>query len=304
MYSIKSYAKINLWLEILRKREDGFHEVRTLLQTVDLYDDLHVRIASSKITCECAHPGVPSGDDNLVVKAAELLREAKEVHSGAAFHLEKRILPGGGLGGGSSNAAMALLLLNRLWRLNLSQTDLLGYAARLGSDVPFFLVGGLCLGIGRGEEVYPLEDIEPFWIVLTGTGKNLSTREVYEKTSGKLTRNSRRARILSLSSLLSGDLSSGARFSISHTLENQLEDAAALLDPDISGLKKQLMQAGAEVAMLSGSGSTVFALFRSRARARIASDSMEAIGKTCYLCPTLCRSDYHERISLKEDMKD
>jgi 4-diphosphocytidyl-2-C-methyl-D-erythritol kinase len=157
-------AKINLVLEVLGKRADGYHEIRSLVQTINLCDVLSFELAD-KTSFECTEPSLQTSD-NLVVQAAELLRKISGYEKGAKIKLEKRIPWGAGLGGGSSDAATSLSALNRLWKLKLTTSDLVEQAARLGSDVPFFIHGGIALIEGRGERVTPLAASVPGWFVL------------------------------------------------------------------------------------------------------------------------------------------
>jgi 4-diphosphocytidyl-2-C-methyl-D-erythritol kinase len=157
-------AKINLVLEVLSKRDDGYHEIRSLVQTINLCDVISFELAD-KTLFECTETSLQTSD-NLVVQAAELLRKVGGYNKGAKIKLEKRIPWGAGLGGGSSDAATTLLVLNKLWRLKLTTSDLVELAARLGSDVPFFVYGGTALMEGRGEKVTPLPASVPGWFVL------------------------------------------------------------------------------------------------------------------------------------------
>jgi 4-diphosphocytidyl-2-C-methyl-D-erythritol kinase len=157
-------AKINLVLEVLGRRDDGYHEIRSLAQTISLCDDISFKSADA-IFLKCSEPSLQTLD-NLVIKAAELLRGVSGCRTGARIKLEKRVPWGVGLGGGSSDAAATLLALNRLWKLKLKSSDLVSLAARLGSDVPFFIHGGAALIQGRGEKVSPLADTVPGWFVL------------------------------------------------------------------------------------------------------------------------------------------
>ncbi len=157
-------AKINLVLEVLGKRDDGYHEIRSLVQTISLCDVLEFELADG-IFLECDEPSLETSD-NLVIKAAELLREISGLHKGARIKLEKRIPWSAGLGGGSSDAAATLLALNKLWDLKLEASNLAQMAAKLGSDVPFFIYGGAALMEGRGEKVTPLMTSPPAWFVL------------------------------------------------------------------------------------------------------------------------------------------
>ncbi|MFQ6108939.1 MAG: 4-(cytidine 5'-diphospho)-2-C-methyl-D-erythritol kinase [Candidatus Aminicenantales bacterium] len=159
---IRSYAKINLGLEILRKREDGYHEIKTLFQSIDFYDVLELsNLHTEGILLKGNDPSVCWDKNNLIHKAVALLRERCGLSRGVAIHVDKRIPPGRGLGGGSSNAAMTLYALNKMWELGLNKKELMTLGQELGADVPFFLEGGLCLGEARGDIVTPLPDIKP-----------------------------------------------------------------------------------------------------------------------------------------------
>src|SRR4030042_6633058 len=157
-------AKINLVLEVLGKRDDGYHELRSLVQTISLCDVISLE-PTDVISLECSEP-VLQTSDNLAIRAAELLRQVSGCQKGARIKLQKRIPWGAGLGGGSSDAATTLVALNRLWELKLKTSELIELAARLGSDVPFFIHGGAGLVEGRGEKVTPLEAVAPRWFVL------------------------------------------------------------------------------------------------------------------------------------------
>lgn len=157
-------AKINLVLEVLGKRDDGYHEIRSLVQTISLCDVLSFELAKG-ISLDCTEPSLQTSD-NLVIRAAELLRKVDGYEKGVKIGLKKRIPWGAGLGGGSSNAAATLLTLNRLWKLELTTSDLTELATRLGSDVPFFIHKGTALVEGRGEKVTPLLASMPSWFVL------------------------------------------------------------------------------------------------------------------------------------------
>lgn len=155
---LASPAKLNLFLEVVGKRPDGYHDLESVFLEIDLADTLAARsVEDGHITLACSNAGVPHGDGNLVVRAATLLRRECGIRDGIHFELDKRIPMGGGLGGGSSNAAAALRLANRLWKTGLSDRELAAIGLQVGSDVPFFLQGGVCLCRGRGEVITPLE---------------------------------------------------------------------------------------------------------------------------------------------------
>ncbi len=176
-------AKINLHLEVVGRRPDGFHELRTLFQSVGLWDTLRGWPADEgrlELKAE-PHGMVSDGPDNLILRAARALWREVGRRPGARLKLEKKIPVGGGMGGGSADAAGALVLLDRLWSLDLPPSDLRRLAAELGSDVPFFIHGGLALGVGRGEEVLPLDDLPPLGVVLVVPSLEVSTAEVFKR---------------------------------------------------------------------------------------------------------------------------
>jgi 4-diphosphocytidyl-2-C-methyl-D-erythritol kinase len=178
---IEAPAKINLHLRVLGRRSDGYHEIQTLMQTIGLADELSASPSPSDVLELRVHPEgiLSSGDDNLVLRAAEALRRHAGAGLGAKLELHKRIPIGAGLGGGSSDAAAALVLLNDLWGLHLGQAELLEIAAGLGSDVPFFLIGGLAMAAGRGEIVQPLPDLGDYGVVVCTPPIEVSTADVY-----------------------------------------------------------------------------------------------------------------------------
>src|SRR5215813_13936169 len=186
--TLPSFAKINWTLEILGKRPDGYHEVRTLLQTVSAADELTFELAERGITIDCDHPEVPLDETNLVYRAAKLFGDFTGAGKGARIRINKRLPVAAGLGGGSSNAAVTLLALQKLWNVQVAPRDLFSLGARLGADVPFFFIGGTCLGVGRGDEIYPLADINEEFLLLLNAGVAVPTRDVYANLPAELTK--------------------------------------------------------------------------------------------------------------------
>jgi 4-diphosphocytidyl-2-C-methyl-D-erythritol kinase len=269
--SFLSFAKINWTLEVLGRRSDGYHELRTILQTISLHDTLTFTLtdrAAIEIICEV--PDVPTDERNLVHRAASLLAEYGGLRPRLRIELKKNIPAAGGLGGGSGNAATALLALQQLWDLKLPPRDLFALASRLGADVPCFLLGGTMIGIGRGDEIYPLPDIEARHILLVNAGIAMPTAEVYGSLPPELTKPlpisilpfSFEAAYRSVASPRDHHTSSG-HFPVSQWLRNDLEQAVYLKHPLLSEIRDCLKSAGASGAMMSGSGSTIFAIFDS-----------------------------------------
>ncbi len=252
---VRCPAKVNLSLRVGTRRPDGYHEIRTVFQAVDLWDSLRAR-PSERLTLVCDDPGVPSGPENLVLRAAEALRRAAgRAAGGAALRLRKRIPVAGGMGGGSSDAAGALVLLNRLWGLGLVGADLESLAAEIGSDVPFFLHGGVALGEGRGERLTDLPYPGDRLLLLGVPPFGVSTREAYDAFDRDLTRSSDDG---SFPRSRSGNPPEENDFRVG---PNDLEAGVVARRPELLEFREELGRSGAAAALLSGSGSTVFGVF-------------------------------------------
>ncbi len=253
--TVRCPGKINWVLRVLGKRADGYHEVATVLQTIDLWDTLTIEPAQT-LTLSCDTPGIPTDDNNLVIRAARILAARAGIGApGAACRLAKAIPAGGGLGGGSSDAAGALLGLARAWSLDLHREELAAMAAELGSDVPFFLTGGTALGTGRGERIEPLRFAGEVPLLLGFPPVSISTAEVYARLGSNLTLPANGVNLSALRALkLPGNKDFG--FAI-----NDLEAVAFAGWPELRLFRDSLLEYGAIGAMLSGSGSTVFGTF-------------------------------------------
>lgn len=286
---IKSYAKINWTLDVLFKRGDGYHELRTIYQTVSLHDDLRVSETSGAIEIVCDDPRVPCDETNLAFKAALLLREVNGTSKGARIEIEKRIPVAAGLGGGSSNAAATLLALIKLWQVEIDERELIRIAARLGSDVPFFLIGGTAMGVGRGEEVSPIEQVHCEHLLLVNPGFAVSTRDAYEKLS-RLT-SSEAASIIPFALLAAKGISG-----LPLVARNDLEEPVFAAYPEIAEVKRRLMSLGARHALMSGSGATVFGVFDNSEMAGRAESDLRASGYWAERVRTVDRQEYHATI--------
>lgn len=270
---VTACAKINLYLKITHPRPDGFHELRTLFQTVGLADEVELELLpSGDILFSCDNPEVPVGESNLCVQAALALRGRAGTGAGARIHLRKRIPMGGGLGGGSADAAAVLAGLDRLWETRLPRPDLLELAAGLGADVPFFLWGGSALGFGRGEEVVPLPDVTSSSVLLILPPVAVNTGWAYRKLNFLLTKRGWPSKLSGLRELLSG-------IPISRSLyENDFEAAVFPEFPMLEEIRDRLVEVGAATALMSGSGSTLFGLFESDEECRKALDRLLTAG--------------------------
>jgi 4-diphosphocytidyl-2-C-methyl-D-erythritol kinase len=267
---LSSPAKINLFLYVTGKRADGYHTLQTLMCGVDLCDTITLSFGKGETTCECSQPEIPSGAANIAHRAAELFftrmgKKGDDRHESVAIFIEKRIPPGAGLGGGSSNAASVLLALNRHFGHPMSQETLLSMGASLGADVPFFIYGRPALARGIGELLEPAPLIPPFRIVIVYPGVALSTESVYKNLKLGLTNHEKENKKI---------LFNRGTFDPVLHLHNDLEAAAMAICPDIGMVKEALSAVGADGVLMSGSGSAVFGVFFDGLRAAAAERSL------------------------------
>jgi 4-diphosphocytidyl-2-C-methyl-D-erythritol kinase len=258
---VRALAKLNLSLKILHKRPDGYHELRTIYQTISLADLIDLEFTRSRRTDIDLKSNVDIAD-NLVVRAARLAMDAMRITGRVSFRLTKRIPTGAGLGGGSSDAAAVLIALPVLAGRRIPPEKLLELAGELGSDVPFFLVGGTAVGLGRGTEVYPLPDLPPARGLVIAPGLHVSTAEAYRALGRELTLKQPANIINSFqSSILCRRLDALAE-GWPAAVENDFEEAVFRQYPQLKSLKRKLLRLGADPVMMTGSGSAVFGLFR------------------------------------------
>jgi len=267
---VRAHAKINWALKVLHRRADGYHEIRTVFQTIGLHDTLDVEFSPGRGT-EIALEGMdPAG--NLIFRAAELFCQARGVTGRFRFRIEKRIPMGGGLGGGSSDAAAVLLTLPVLTGCRAGLPELMTLGAKLGSDVSFFLTGGTALGLGRGEELYPLPEMPAYPLLLVVPPIHVSTPEAYRALGRELTSTTDISKLNVLQSFVwNGRVSE---------LENDFEAPVFQMHPELGRWRERLVRLGAPAARLSGSGAALFGVFPDRAdlaRAlpRISSDQLQ-----------------------------
>jgi 4-diphosphocytidyl-2-C-methyl-D-erythritol kinase len=290
--TLPSFAKINWTLEVLGKRADGYHELRTLLQTVSLADELTFEPMGQGIEIRCDHPAVPRDETNLVHRAAKLFGDFTGAGKGIRVTINKRLPIAAGLGGGSSNAAVTLLALRKLWEMKLSPRDLFSLGAKLGADVPFFFIGGTCLGVGRGDEIYPLADIRAEYLLLVNAGIPVSTREVYEN----LPRLTNQKAVAKMPLSLEAAYATIAASSEPIQLHNDLQIPVFARHPLLVEVKERLRQSGARGVLMSGSGSTVFAIFDSDQARSGARNDLSQHGWWCEPARTLSRAEYRHAL--------
>jgi 4-diphosphocytidyl-2-C-methyl-D-erythritol kinase len=286
---LRSYAKINWTLEVLFKREDGFHELKTIYQTVSLHDTLNIIRTDGPIEIICDDARIPCDETNLAFKAAVALREASGVLKGAQIEIQKRIPLAAGLGGGSSNAAVTLLALRKLWRVEVKEKELVAIAASLGSDVPLFLVGGTTLGVGRGEQVHAIEPLNCDHLLLVNPGLEVSTRDAYQGLSRLTSPES--ASNIPLTLLAAKGISG-----LPLVARNDLEEVVIAAHPEIAEVKRRLLSLGASHAQMSGSGATVFGVFDNSQMIEQAESAVRADGYWAQHVRTVDGREYQSTI--------
>ncbi len=296
--SLPSFAKINWSLRILGKRPDNFHEVRTTLQTISLHDRLTFELSGEQVELSCNEPEIPTDDRNLILRAAHALQDRYSIGKGAHIQLEKNIPAQAGLGGGSSNAAIALLALVYLWQIDASASDLIAVAAGIGSDVPFFLFGGSMLATGTGTTLSPLPDSGAHSLIVIAPSVGVSTRDAYTSLrSAALT--SGTAEFI-LSSSQKAGISSDSHPWLHEDFTNDFESAIFDIHPEIRRAKEVLLAAGASAALLTGSGSSVFGVFADHKSQQQALEKIECeAGWRIFPCVTVSRNEYRQAISDK-----
>lgn len=291
-FTLPSFAKLNWTLRVLGRREDGFHELRTIFQTVTLHDQISFTArddAQLKLTCDAPDvPDLPLDERNLILRAARALREQSGSQRGASIHLEKVIPAEGGLGGGSSNAAVTLLGLAHLWNIETNKRQLEKIAASLGADVPFFLTGGTALGIGLGTEVKPIEEVDAGHLLIVKPEAKVSTAEAYKSLNASALTKVGSDIILSISR-------ADERFADSYPsgLHNDFEPVVFQQQPEIARARNALLTVGARAALLAGSGSSVFGVFDNQTAQAGAVDALrEEQGWRLFPCATISRAEY------------
>lgn len=286
---MRAFAKLNLGLRILYKRPDGYHELRTVFQTISLADRLEVRYTpAARTTIEIE--GTPHIPDNLVERAAVRIVEALCLQADIRFKLKKNIPAGAGLGGGSSDAAAVLIALPVLAGKPLPANKLHEIAATLGSDVPFFLHGGAALGLGRGEELYPLPDPPVMRGLLVVPNVHSSTAEAYGDLSPRLTSIGLQNKLSSFQQEVWRGVTEGGIAAGNSEFHNDFEEVVFARHPELKDIKDRLLEFGAKPAAMTGSGSAVFGMFREANQLERARESFP--GNTVFPISLLSRAQY------------
>jgi len=282
---VRARAKINLSLAVGPVRPDGYHPLETVFQSLALHDTLSITARRGPFALTCTAPEVPADARNLVWRAAQSLWTALgrpgDPH-GVAIGIDKQIPMQAGLGGGSADAAAALVALHRVWAPKRARIDLAAIASRLGADVPFFLMGGTALGLGRGDDLYPLADAPPYHVVLALAGFGVSTASAYGWLDADRAAGVR-------AQAPAGETSLGLWPGRNLCVVNDLEAPVLRRHPDLARVREALARSGARAAAMTGSGSAVFGLFATAARARQAAEAVAGQGTIALLTRTVDR---------------
>jgi len=297
---VPSFAKINWSLHIEGRRPDGYHQITTVFQTIDLTD--RIRFAVTEDSCIQLHVTgrqVAQGEENLLYRAVASVREKARIRRGLRISLEKRIPVGGGLGGGSSNAAVGLVAADRLWGAGLAYEELAGLAADLGADVPFFLSGGVALGTGRGDQLFPLPDLpRKENLVLLYPGFPVATKEAYHARDWGEYAGDPVLTTIEAEHKIQRFREAIARVDLSW-LENDFEQIVFELHPALAQGSRQLLEAGCRPVMLSGSGSCLFGVAGPEGASRIAQEVARQTAGEVFLCRSLSRQEYKKAFALE-----
>jgi 4-diphosphocytidyl-2-C-methyl-D-erythritol kinase len=273
----KASAKINLSLDVLHKREDGYHEVEMIMTMVDLADRIEIQeLSEDKIIISSQSGYIPLDEKNLAFQAARLLKNRCQVRQGVHIHLDKNIPVAAGLAGGSSDAAATLRGLNRLWRLGLPVEELQSLGAILGSDVPFCVTGGTALATGRGELLKVIEPPPQCWVILAKPPINVSTSDIYSKLKAKQIK-SHPSTLALIEAIRTKNLDM-----LCQSMGNVLEEVTLELYPIVRQLKQCMQNLGAEGVLMSGSGPTVFGIVSKEAKARRIYNGLRGFCKEVY----------------------
>ena len=264
----QSPAKVNLHLQVLKKRNDGYHDINTLMQRISLYDDMIFLPHKNGIVISCPDSNLPENEDNIVYRAAHTILAEASCQRGVHITIKKQIPIAAGLGGGSSNAATTLTTLNEMMKLSFTTDDLMKMGATLGADVPFFVLGKTSWASGIGDHLEPVGNIPTLWFVLINPHFSVSTKMVYENLNLRLTKESLEYKDFVLYKVTD----------VVKALYNDLEEVTLRLHPELQPLKDLLLKEGAQGALMSGSGPTVFGIFTEEKMASKAAEVLVKLG--------------------------
>ena len=291
---VSAYGKINLFLDVLGKREDGFHEVQMVMQSIKLADYVSLMPWEENILL-CSNKFLPTNKNNLALRALHLMQDNFPQLPNVRINLEKHLPVAAGLAGGSSDAAAVILGINELFKLNLSLAELQNLAAQIGSDVPFCLTAPTALASGRGEVITPLTDLPPMYVVLAKPQIGAATAQVYKNLTPE-----DYAVHPSLEDYLTA-LKSGDKKALKENIYNVLEKSTFRLIPKVAKMKEQFIALGAPYTLMSGSGTTLFSLFDNSDEAFAFYRKIKSRYKTSFFTETLTSAATNERVKIYED---
>ena len=278
----KGYAKINLGLDVLRKREDGYHELRMIMQTVDISDLITISKTEEegRIELTANRSDLPLDEHNLIYKAARIMMDAYHLPGGMQIHLDKTIPMAAGMAGGSADAAATFLGINRLYELHLSKEELAGHGVKVGADVPYCITGGTCLAEGIGEKLTSLKQIDDIPVVIVKPAFDVSTGYVYGNLHADQLTNHPDIDA-QISAIEASDYKKMASL-----MGNVLQNVTIVRYPEIETIKEQLRTIGSFGSMMSGSGPSVFGLFEEESKAEEAAHKMQILWPDAFVCAT------------------
>lgn len=277
---IKSYGKINLSLDVVRKREDGYHDIDTIMQRISLYDNLHIkRISGDDLIIKSNNKLVPLDNTNLVYKGWEKLKKYKKEATGIEIFIDKKIPMAAGLAGGSTNVASFMAVLNKIWNLNLKNEELMQIGKTIGADVAYFFDGRTCRAQGIGEILTPIKEFKGYNVLIVNNGKDISSKYVYTniKPSGQ---NDKMTKVIE--AIEENNLEKLQKYGY-----NNMEEVSFNLYKDIEIIKKDMLKKGADFSLMSGSGPTVFGIFEDLDKLYKAEKYFKEKYKNVYIAKTI-----------------
>ena len=280
--NIKAYAKINIALDVIGKREDGYHLLKMIMQTIDLYDLIDVKeIEEDKIIISCNKSFIPTDERNLAYKAAKLFKEKYNISKGVKINIVKNIPMSAGLAGGSTDAAGVLKLMNKVFNINDNDKNLMDLSLKIGADVPYCIKGGTALCEGIGELITPLKDFKNKVLVLVKPSFGVSTKEVYGKLDiTKIFKH------VNVDEIING-IEEDSLQSVCSNMKNILENVTLRINPSIKLIKNDMWKQGSLGVMMSGSGPTVFAFFEDMVKAQKCYDAMKRQYRDVFITRTI-----------------
>ncbi len=286
---IQARAKINIALDVLGKRKDGYHDVKMIMQQVDLYDEVRIKKIRNGIRLKTNCEYLPINEGNIAYKAAKLMIKTYNIKGGVEIYIQKNIPVSAGLAGGSTNAAAVLNGMNQLWKLDVNKEELMSLGKSLGADVPFCVIGGAALAEGIGEKLTPIVALDQGWVVLAKPNISVSTAEVYKKLDlENLTEHLEIYTILK--AMEESDIPT-----ISQNMFNVLESVTEKMHPIIKDIKRKLCEYQALGSMMSGSGPTVFGLYKDYHKAKNAYENLKKVYKQTYVVKTYKGGEIYDK---------